>query len=100
MSKSSESTTSEPSLASSALLALDAVLVTRIIKWDNEKRDPEKHLHGCDPKWFDGFCEGKIRELQNVREIIRDLDKGDDLSWAIPKANDPAQSHQMRENYE
>ena len=85
MSDRSEPTENVPELGSDALLALDEVLKARIIKWDEHKKDPEKHLHGCDPKWFDGFCEGKIRELQNAREVIRDIDKGADFSWAIPK---------------
>ncbi len=74
-------------LSSGDLFALDRALVGRIKKWAAQKQSPENHLHGCDPIWFNGFCEGQIRELQNVREMLECLRSGKDIEWATPNAN-------------
>ena len=77
----------EERLTSRGLFALDGVLKARIMKWASHKNAPADRLNGCDPTWFDGFCEGKIRELQTVREIIGDMQAGKDITWSNPDAN-------------
>lgn len=74
-------------LSSADLFALDAALVGRITKWDDWKRHPNDHLHGCDPKWFEGWCQGMIEELQSVREMLFSLKSGKSIDWATPDAN-------------
>jgi hypothetical protein len=66
---------------------LDAALVARIKKWADWKQNPDDHLHGCDPKWYDGWITGKIEELQNVREMLLCLQSGKSMAWAIPSEN-------------
>ena len=70
-----------------AIEKLDAALVGRIKKWADWKQNPDGHLNGCDPKWYDGWITGKIEELQNVREMLLCLQSGKSMAWAIPSEN-------------
>lgn len=70
-----------------AIEKLDAALVARIKKWADWKQNPDAHLNGCDPKWYNGWITGKIEELQNVREMLLCLQSGKSMAWAIPSEN-------------
>ena len=69
---------------SSGLLPLDEIMIHRIQKWETWKKNPDRYCVGCSYEWFDGWCDGKIQELQNVRGMISEFKEGGYPEWARP----------------